>query len=44
MPEIILPKSRYFIGGSDMKRVPQPYGGRIERSDEAECPAYAVSP
>lgn len=38
MPEIALPKSRYYIGHERV--IPPPTGGYIERNDQQECRAF----
>lgn len=36
MPEITLPKSRYYVGHRE-RSIPQPQGGYIEKKDDREC-------
>ncbi|WP_276325630.1 hypothetical protein [Mesorhizobium ciceri] len=42
MPEIVLPKSRYWIG-FNKGGGPTPSGGWIDRKDDKECAAFEPS-
>lgn len=41
MPEIVMPKSRYWIGFG--RGMPWPAGGQIERNDDKDCAAFEAA-